>query len=64
VAAVLDRNGLRGALHHHQKRFVVMASETGVLDIDPAESGSGRLEPGKMLFIDTRSRPDRQGRRN
>ena len=31
-----------------------MASEVGVLDIDPAQvSFSGRLEPGKLFFIDT-----------
>ncbi|MFA5112808.1 MAG: glutamate synthase large subunit [Candidatus Margulisiibacteriota bacterium] len=55
VGALLDRNGLRPA------RFIVtdqdqviMASEVGVLDIDPASIvKSGRLEPGKILFIDT-----------
>ncbi len=55
VGAVLDRNGLRPARYIITKKgFVVMASEVGVLDIDPADiKVSGRLEPGKMFFIDT-----------
>ncbi len=57
IGAILDRNGLRPAryiLTHDD--FVVMASEVGVLDIDPANiKVSGRLEPGKMFFIDTRN---------
>jgi len=55
IGAVLDRNGLRPARYIITKKdFVVMASEVGVLDIDPADiKVSGRLEPGKMLFIDT-----------
>jgi glutamate synthase domain-containing protein 2/glutamate synthase domain-containing protein 1/glutamate synthase domain-containing protein 3 len=57
IGAVLDRNGLRPARYIITKRdFVVMASEVGVLDIDPAEiKVSGRLEPGKIFFIDTQS---------
>ncbi len=55
VGGILDRNGLRPA------RFVVtgddrvvMASETGVLAIDPKDVvARGRLQPGKMLLIDT-----------
>ena len=36
--------------------FVVMASEVGVLDIPPADIVvSGRLEPGKLFFIDTQA---------
>ncbi|MCU0652425.1 MAG: glutamate synthase large subunit [Candidatus Omnitrophica bacterium] len=57
VGAVLDRNGLRPARYIITKdNFVVMASEVGVLDI-PAEKilSSGRLEPGKMFFIDTKA---------
>ena len=55
IGAVLDRNGLRPARYIVAKGdFVVMASEVGVLDIKPQDIKiSGRLEPGKMLFIDT-----------
>ncbi len=55
IGAVLDRNGLRPARYIITKNdFVVMASEAGVLDIDPADiKESGRLEPGKIFFIDT-----------
>jgi len=55
VGAVLDRNGLRPARYLVTKNeTVIMASEVGVLDIAPSEILiSGRLEPGKMLFIDT-----------
>ena len=57
IGAVLDRNGLRPARYIITKNdFVVMASEVGVLDIDPEDiKVSGRLEPGKMLFINTES---------
>ncbi|MFH1857891.1 MAG: glutamate synthase central domain-containing protein, partial [Candidatus Omnitrophota bacterium] len=56
VGAVLDRNGLRPARYLITKQnVVVMASEVGVADIDPAEiEYSGRLEPGKIFLIDTR----------
>jgi len=55
IGAVLDRNGLRPARYIVTKKdFVVMASEGGVLDIPPIDiASSGRLEPGKILFIDT-----------
>ncbi len=55
VGAVLDRNGLRPARYIVTKQgMVVMASEVGVLDIPPQDIlKSGRLEPGKMFFIDT-----------
>ncbi|MBI4335564.1 MAG: glutamate synthase large subunit, partial [Candidatus Omnitrophica bacterium] len=55
IGAVLDRNGLRPARYIVTKKgFVVMASEVGVLDINPKDIlVSGRLEPGKMFFIDT-----------
>ncbi len=56
IGAVLDRNGLRPARYIVTKDdFVVMASEVGVLDI-PVEriALSGRLEPGKIFFIDTK----------
>ncbi|MDD3089110.1 MAG: glutamate synthase large subunit, partial [Candidatus Omnitrophica bacterium] len=57
IGAALDRNGLRPARYIITKKgFVVMASEMGVLDIDPSEIRvSGRIEPGKMLFVDTSS---------
>ena len=55
IGALLDRNGLRPARYLVTKNdLVVMASEVGVLDIKPSDIVySGRLEPGKMLFIDT-----------
>jgi glutamate synthase (NADPH) large chain len=55
IGAVLDRNGLRPCRYIVTKDdFVAMASEVGVLDIDPANIlYSGRLEPGKTFFIDT-----------
>jgi glutamate synthase (NADPH) large chain len=55
IGAVLDRNGLRPARYIVTKKgMVVMSSEVGVLDIAPSDIKlSGRLEPGKMLFIDT-----------
>ncbi|MBP7792129.1 MAG: glutamate synthase large subunit [Candidatus Goldbacteria bacterium] len=55
VGAVLDRNGLRPARYIVTKDdYVVMSSEAGVIDI-PSENikFSGRLEPGRMLSIDT-----------
>ena len=57
VGAVLDRNGLRPARYIVTRDgMVVMASEVGVLDIAPAEiETSGRLEPGRMFYIDTES---------
>jgi len=56
VGAVLDRNGLRPSRYCVTKDgTVVMASEVGVLEIDPAEIVSkGRLRPGKMFLVDTR----------
>jgi glutamate synthase domain-containing protein 2/glutamate synthase domain-containing protein 1/glutamate synthase domain-containing protein 3 len=55
MGAVLDRNGLRPSRYTVTKDgFVVMASETGVLDIDPANVlEKGRLQPGKMFLVDT-----------
>ena len=54
IGAVLDRNGLRPSryyLTHDDK--VVMASEVGVLPIDPANiKEKGRLQPGKMFLVD------------
>jgi len=55
IGAVLDRNGLRPARYIITKKgIVVMASEVGVLDITPKDiEYSGRLEPGKMFYVDT-----------
>ena len=55
IGATLDRNGLRPARYIVTKKdLVIMASEVGVLDTDPKDIiVSGRLRPGKMLFIDT-----------
>ncbi|MFN2569529.1 MAG: glutamate synthase large subunit [Candidatus Dormibacteria bacterium] len=55
IGATLDRNGLRPARYLvTTDGLVVMASETGVLDI-PAERivRKWRLEPGKLLLVDT-----------
>ncbi len=55
LGAVLDRNGLRPSRYYVTKDdLVVMASEVGVLEIDPANIvHKGRLQPGKMFLIDT-----------
>ena len=55
IGAVLDRNGLRPSRYTVTRDgTVVMASETGVLEIDPAAVQSkGRLQPGRMFLIDT-----------
>ena len=55
IGAILDRNGLRPARYIVTKDgTVIMASEVGVQDIRPSEIvHSGRLEPGKMLYINT-----------
>jgi glutamate synthase (NADPH/NADH) large chain len=55
IGAVLDRNGLRPSRYWvTDDDLVVMASEVGVLDIDPAKIvKKGRLQPGRMFLIDT-----------
>src|SRR5689334_17553023 len=55
IGAVLDRNGLRpGRWWRTADGLVVMASEAGVLDVDPATVvQKGRLQPGKMFLVDT-----------
>ena len=55
IGGVLDRNGLRPSRYYVTKDDkVIMASEVGVLDIKPENvKYKGRLEPGKMLLIDT-----------
>ncbi|MDT7561190.1 MAG: glutamate synthase large chain, partial [Pseudonocardiales bacterium] len=54
IGAVLDRNGLRPARYWvTEDGLVVLASEVGVLDIDPATViRKGRLEPGRMFLAD------------
>ena len=55
IGAVLDRNGLRpGRYWVTEDGLVVLASEVGVLDIDPAAVvRKGRLQPGRMFLVDT-----------
>ncbi len=55
IGATLDRNGLRpGRYTVTRSGKVVMASETGVIDIDPEDVlEKGRLAPGKMFIVDT-----------
>ncbi|WP_442938211.1 MULTISPECIES: glutamate synthase large subunit [unclassified Nocardioides] len=55
VGAVLDRNGLRPSRYWvTDDGLVVLASEVGVLDLDPATIvRKGRLQPGKMFLVDT-----------
>ncbi len=54
IGAVLDRNGLRPARYWvTEDGLVVLASEVGVLDIDPTTVvRKGRLEPGRMFLAD------------
>ena len=55
VGAVLDRNGLRpGRYWVTSDGLVVLASEVGVLDLDPSQIvRKGRLQPGRMFLVDT-----------
>ncbi len=55
VGASLDRNGLRPARYTLTRDgLLVLASEAGVLDLDPADVlVNHRLEPGRMLLVDT-----------
>jgi glutamate synthase (NADPH/NADH) large chain len=54
IGATLDRNGLRPSRYCvTTDDRVIMASETGVLPIDPANvKEKGRLQPGKMFVVD------------
>ena len=54
VGAILDRNGLRPSRFYVLKsKHLVMASEVGVIDVDPSEViQKGRLKPGRMLLAD------------
>ena len=54
IGATLDRNGLRPSRYCvTTDDRVIMASETGVLPVDPASiKEKGRLQPGKMFVVD------------
>jgi glutamate synthase (NADPH/NADH) large chain len=55
IGAVLDRNGLRPSRYWVTKDgLVIMASEVGVQEFDPADIvQKGRLQPGRMFLVDT-----------
>jgi glutamate synthase (ferredoxin) len=55
IGAVLDRNGLRPSRYYVTKGdLVIMASEVGVLDVEPQDVlVKGRLHPGKIFLVDT-----------
>ena len=55
AGGMLDRNGLRPARYLITKNdMMVVASEAGVLSLEPSEiKEKGRLQPGKILLIDT-----------
>ena len=55
IGAVPDRTGLRPSRYWvTDEDLVVLASEVGVIDIDPAKVvRKGRLQPGRMFLIDT-----------
>ena len=57
IGAVLDRNGLRpGRYWVTADGLVILASEVGVLDIEPARVvRRGRLQPGRIFLADTTS---------
>ena len=54
IGAVLDRNGLRPSRYYvTDDDKCIMASEVGVVDVDPAKVvAKGRLQPGKIFLID------------
>ncbi len=58
VGATLDRNGLRpGRWTETRDGLIVIGSETGVLEFEPERiKRRGRLQPGRMLLIDTEQR--------
>ena len=55
AGGMLDRNGLRPSRYTiTQSGMMIVASEAGVMDFDPMDVVSeGRLQPGKILLIDT-----------
>ena len=54
IGAVLDRNGLRPSRYYvTDDDLCIMASEVGVVDVDPAKVvAKGRLQPGRIFLID------------
>src|SRR3954470_18523121 len=54
IGATLDRNGLRpGRWYETNDGWVVLASETGVLDEEPSKVvRKGRLQPGRLFLVD------------
>jgi len=54
IGAVLDRNGLRPSRYYvTHDDLVIMASEVGVLPVEPANVAiKGRLQPGRMFLVD------------
>ena len=57
VGAVLDRNGLRPARYLvTNDGYLILASEVGALPVPPERIvRKSRLQPGKMLLVDTRT---------
>ncbi|MCD8312930.1 MAG: glutamate synthase subunit alpha, partial [Bacteroidales bacterium] len=55
AGGMLDRNGLRpGRYTITRQGLMVVASEVGVMDFEPADVvAKGRLQPGKILLVDT-----------
>ncbi len=55
AGGMLDRNGLRPARYTITRNdTIIVASEVGVMDFNPAEiAQKGRLQPGKILLVDT-----------
>ena len=55
MGAVLDRNGLRPSRYYiTDDGKLILSSEVGALDLDPRKIvKKSRLEPGKMLLVDT-----------
>lgn len=58
VGAVLDRNGLRPSRYYlTSDNMLILSNEVGVLDIDEKKIvKKSRLEPGKMLLVDTKKK--------
>jgi len=56
AGGMLDRNGLRPSRYTITKSgMMVVASEVGVMDFEPSDVvNKGRLQPGKILLIDTK----------
>ncbi len=54
IGAILDRNGLRPSRYYVTKDdLVIMASEAGVLPIEPERVASkGRIQPGRLFLVD------------